>query len=88
MKPSQLGVRSSRTDMSFKYTADLLAAIFTWGGVGFLVDRWLDTSPVFMVIGFMVGNLAGVYLLYIRARNADPASPTGPEPARSEPDPT
>ena len=64
---------AAKTDKSFAYTADFLAAIFTWGGVGYLIDRWSGTGPVLMVIGFIIGNTAGVYLLYIRAREADKA---------------
>ena len=64
---------SAKADKSFAYTADLLAAIFTWGGIGFLIDRLVGTEPVFMVVGFVIGNIAGIYLLYIRAKQADAA---------------
>lgn len=67
---------SAKTDKSFAYTADFLAAIFTWGGVGYLIDRLAGTGPVLMVIGFIIGNTAGIYLLYIRAREADKAGTT------------
>lgn len=46
---------------------ELVTATFTWGGVGYLVDRfWLDTYPVFMSIGFVVGFFAGMYLLWLK----------------------
>ena len=75
MKPTKvLGIGSINTDKSFEFTADLLAAIFTWGGVGWVLDRWLGTGPILMVIGFLVGNMAGIYLLYIRTRDGEPTS--------------
>jgi F0F1-type ATP synthase assembly protein I len=75
-----LGLDSLSTDKSFAYTADLLAAIFTWGGIGWLVDRWLDTTPIVMVLGFIVGNMSGIYLLYIRSRDGASMSTDEPRP--------
>lgn len=62
---------SAKTDKSFQYTADLLAAIFTWGGIGYLIDSLTGRGPLFLVIGFVVGNAAGIFLLYLRAQRAD-----------------
>lgn len=39
---------------------ELLAAILTWAGIGWLVDRWLGTAPWFLAIGALVGNGAGL----------------------------
>ena len=48
---------------------ELLTATFVWGGIGWLGDRWLDTAPVLMVVGFVVGNALGVYLIWIRSQD-------------------
>ncbi len=61
---------------------ELVTATFTWGGIGFLVDRyWLGTYPVFMSIGFVVGFFAGMYLLWLKTsrptENAGDAETTG-----------
>ena len=46
---------------------ELVTATFTWGGIGYLVDRfWLGTYPVFMSIGFVIGFFAGMYLLWLK----------------------
>jgi hypothetical protein len=90
LKPSQLLGGHDRTDKSFQFTADFLAAIFTWGGIGWLVDQALGTTPLVMVLGFIVGNMSGIYLLYIRSRDGesmsddvarpdDEKSPAGPQ---------
>jgi F0F1-type ATP synthase assembly protein I len=48
---------------------ELLTATFMWGGVGWLADRWLDTAPVLMVLGFVLGNALGVYLIWVRSQD-------------------
>jgi ATP synthase protein I len=45
---------------------ELLAATLTWAGVGWLVDRWLGTAPWFLAIGALIGNGAGLYLVWLR----------------------
>ena len=54
-------------DDGWTLAAELLTATFLWGGVGWLLDRWLGTGPVLMAIGFVLGNALGVYLLWIRS---------------------
>lgn len=71
MKTPRLPTGSAATDKSFEFTADFLAAILTWGGIGWVADRFLGTEPLLMVLGFIVGNASGLYLLYIRAREGD-----------------
>lgn len=39
--------------------ANLLAALF----VGYLLDSWLDTSPVFVVVGVLYAVIGSIYLL-------------------------
>jgi ATP synthase protein I len=43
----------------------LLAGIFVWGGIGWLVDLWLGTDFV-KAIGVIVGAAASVYLVTVR----------------------
>ena len=54
------------------HLAEFLAAILTWGGIGWLVDRWLGTDPGFLIGGIVLGNSLGLYLLWIRS-NTDGA---------------
>ncbi|HUG84727.1 MAG TPA: AtpZ/AtpI family protein [Euzebya sp.] len=71
MKPSQFVPKVDRTDKSLEFTAGFLAAILTWGGIGWMVDRVLGTAPLLMVLGFIVGNATGIYLLYLRSRDGE-----------------
>jgi F0F1-type ATP synthase assembly protein I len=50
---------------------ELLSAVLLWAGVGYLVDRWLGTEPWFLAIGALLGNAAGIYLIYLRSRRMD-----------------
>ena len=54
-------------DRGWDMSVELIAAILLWGGVGWLIDRWLGTAPWVMVAGFLIGNAAGIYLVWIRA---------------------
>jgi F0F1-type ATP synthase assembly protein I len=45
----------------------LICGIAVWGGLGWLLDRALHTTPVLFVIGALLGKAGGVYLVYIRA---------------------
>lgn len=47
--------------------AELVAAILTWGGIGWLIDNWLGTMPWFMGGGAFIGNAAGLYLIWLRS---------------------
>ena len=48
---------------------ELLTATFLWGGIGWLADRWLATAPVLMLLGFVLGNALGVYLIWVRSQD-------------------
>jgi ATP synthase protein I len=46
--------------------ATLIAGMLVWGGLGYLVDRLVGTSHVFMAIGTVVGAAGGIYVVYLR----------------------
>ena len=41
----------------------LLGGMIFWGGIGWLVDRWLELPRVGLLIGLIGGMAAGVYLV-------------------------
>lgn len=55
-------------DQASRATADILAGPVIWGGIGWLVDRWLGTDPWLMSIGIMGGFAGGLYLVWLRAK--------------------
>ncbi len=61
---------------------ELMAAILTWTGVGWLADRWLGTGPWLLVAGGLLGNFAGLYLIWIRSERMNAAEARNLEEAR------
>ena len=41
----------------------LIGAILLLGGIGYAIDKWLGTSPWFLVGGLMLGIVVGMYEL-------------------------
>lgn len=52
---------------AWTYLSTLFSGIAVWGAIGYGLDKWLGTDPVLFVIGALLGNFAGIYLIYIRA---------------------
>ncbi len=43
----------------------LLSGLVIWGGIGWGVDNWLDTS-YFVLVGLLLGAGASIYLVWLR----------------------
>ncbi|CAN5677523.1 hypothetical protein BH24ACT15_BH24ACT15_21080 [soil metagenome] len=54
-------------DNSWVMVSELVGATLTWGGIGWLADRWLNLAPVLMSVGFVLGFATGFYLLWARS---------------------
>jgi F0F1-type ATP synthase assembly protein I len=48
----------------------LIGAIVLFGGAGFLIDRWSNTSPWFLLLGLGAGIVIGFVQLLTRARQS------------------
>ncbi len=44
------------------------AAVAVGGGLGYLVDRWAGTSPVFILIGLLLGMATAVTMTVTQVR--------------------
>ncbi|MGH2811860.1 MAG: AtpZ/AtpI family protein [Actinomycetota bacterium] len=44
--------------------AELVATTFVGLGLGWLVSRWLGNTPVFLLLGTLLGGAAGITRLY------------------------
>jgi F0F1-type ATP synthase assembly protein I len=58
----------------------MLSGIVVWGGVGWLLDRWLETR-FFILVGTILGLTVAIYLIVVKYGAADP--PPAPRPTRT-----
>jgi ATP synthase protein I len=58
---------SDGADEPWTMVAELISAIVTWAGIGWLSDRWLDTAPWLLMLGILIGSVLGVYLVLLRS---------------------
>jgi F0F1-type ATP synthase assembly protein I len=47
-------------------TGTMVGGIAAWGGLGYLADRSLGTRYVFTTIGFVLGAIGAVYIVWLR----------------------
>jgi ATP synthase protein I len=66
-QPGDAGAASSRAPSVAVEAAGgyLLAGFLLFGGLGVLLDRWLDMTAM-TPVGIVVGGLLGGYLVYLR----------------------
>jgi ATP synthase protein I len=58
-KPSEGATRSS-IGKAMRLGTDLLAGVGVGGVLGYFIDRFFETSPVFFIVFFFLGFAAGV----------------------------
>lgn len=54
----------SAWSIGLRVGAELVAALVVGVGIGWLLDRWLHTAPVFLAIFVLLGGAAGVRNVY------------------------
>ena len=47
-----------------RVATELLAGLLIGTSVGWLIDNWLNTSPLFLIIFFLLGGAAGILNLW------------------------
>jgi len=47
--------------LAFRISTELVAAIFVATFIGYYLDKWLGTKPIFIIILFIVGVAAGIF---------------------------
>jgi ATP synthase protein I len=60
----------------FRLTAELVIAVLAGAGLGWLIDRWLGTSPWGFIVLLLLGFVAGVVGV-IRAAGVSPEGSSG-----------
>ncbi len=67
VRPQEQG-SPSKMGIAFRLVADLLAAVIVGGGIGWALDRVLGTSPILLIVMFLLGVAAGMRNLMRTAR--------------------
>ncbi len=60
--------RASGLSAGFQVAAELVVAMIVAVAIGWFLDEWLETRPLFLVIFAFLGAAAGVLNVYRRAR--------------------
>ncbi len=80
--------RTEGADIGWSVMTTLIGGFAVWGGIGWLIDHWLDTR-LFTPIGLIVGMALGIYAVVARFGLA--AAPTTtkrhPQAPRATPTP-
>ena len=79
-RPASPARQPSGADTGWAVTGTLISGMAVWGGVGWLLDRWLDIV-VFFPVGIIFGMAVAIYLVVKRYGAADPL----PGPATKTP---
>ncbi len=74
---SGLGQRSdiprSAMGYAFRIGVELVAGLLVGGVIGWLLDTWLGTLPLFLILFFFLGSAAGILNVYRAARQMERA---------------
>lgn len=53
--------RGNAMGRAFRISSELVVGIFVGALIGWQLDKWLDTSPVFLLLFFLLGAAAGIW---------------------------
>ena len=48
----------------YRVGTELLAGLLVGAGIGWVLDQSIDTTPLFLIIFFILGGIAGIYNLW------------------------
>lgn len=72
-KPSGFG-KTGGFGAAIRVAVDLVAGVAVGVGIGWVLDRWLGTSPWLLVVFFVLGSAAGIMNVMRTARQLEDAA--------------
>ena len=81
--------RARRTDgrglgLAIRIGVELISAIAVGAGIGYLLDGWLHTMPLFLIVFLLMGGAAGVMNVYRVVKGLDDTVGLGQAVRRKE----
>ena len=59
-RPGQSALPEGMAAIMGRVATELVAGVMVGAFIGWALDRWLDTSPLFMLVMFFMGAIAGM----------------------------
>ena len=60
--------RGTSIGLAFRLATELVAGLVVGGGIGWFLDKWLGTSPIMLLVFFLLGAVAGILNVIRTAR--------------------
>ncbi len=67
----QASSKSSAYSFGFRLASDLVVGVLVGFGIGWVLDRWLGTSPWFLLIFTPLGVVAGIFNVIRAAKSVE-----------------
>ena len=64
--------RSGPLGIAWRLSVEIVVALAVLAGIGWLLDSWLGTGPLFLVVFFFLGAGVGMWNAYRAARDLNP----------------
>ncbi len=56
--------KTESLNIYYRVGTELLAGLIIGAVIGWTIDQWLNTIPLFLIIMFILGGVAGIYNLW------------------------
>ena len=60
----KVGLPEDGKSQAIRIGTELIVAVAVGGGIGFLLDNWLETKPWFLLGFLLLGNVAGLWNIF------------------------
>lgn len=72
--------RGSKLGQAFRMATEMVTAILVGGFIGYHLDQWLGTTPIMMIVFFLLGTVAGFLNVIRVARRRQRAAAQSRQP--------
>ena len=56
--------KTDSLNIYYRVGTELLAGLIIGAGIGWTLDQWVNTTPLLLIIFFILGGIAGIYNLW------------------------